>query len=74
VPLATGKFSICTAKMKAATRPAIGAVLSSSSVRAFTSETPTQAIATAPVAADVGASRNPSGTCIRASCVERLGC
>ena len=28
VPAATGKFSICTAKMKAATRPASGAVRS----------------------------------------------
>ncbi len=30
VPAATGKFSICTAKMNAATRPAIGAAFSSS--------------------------------------------
>ena len=43
VPAPTGKLSICTAKMNAATRPAIGAVLSSSSLRAPTRATPTQA-------------------------------
>ena len=54
VPPATGKFSICTAKMNAATRPAIGAVLSSSLRRALTSEIPTHATAAALVAIDVG--------------------
>ena len=34
MPAATGKLSICTAKMNAATRPASGAVRSSSSRRA----------------------------------------
>ena len=39
VPAPTGKLSICTAKMKAAVRPASGAVRSSSSVRDFFSAT-----------------------------------
>ena len=64
MPAPTGKFIICPAKMKAATSPAIGAVRSSSSARALRSATATPVAATAPVAIEVGASRNPSGTCI----------
>ena len=74
VPAATGKFSICTAKMKAATSPASGAVRSApatppapapaSSRRAPRRLTATAAAATAPVATDTGALMNPSGTCI----------
>ena len=66
VPAPTGKLSIWAAKTKAATRPAIGAVRSSSSRRAPRSETPMAATATTPVAMEVGASKNPSGTCMAA--------
>ncbi|GAA1622963.1 hypothetical protein GCM10009733_019510 [Nonomuraea maheshkhaliensis] len=63
VPAATGKLSICTAKMNAATRPAMGAVLSSSSRRAPRRQTATPAAATAPADTDVAALKKPSGTC-----------
>ena len=65
VPAPTGKLSIWVAKTNAATRPASGAVRSSSSRRAPRSATPTATAATAPVATEVGASRKPSGTCMR---------
>ena len=74
VPAATGKLSICTAKMNAATSPASGAVPSTppfaapcppaSSRRAPRSETATAPAATTPVATETGASMNPSGTCM----------
>ena len=67
VPAPTGKFIIWPANTNVATRPAIGAVRSSSSRRAPRSATATPATATAPVASDVGASMNPSGTCMRRS-------
>src|SRR6478735_5115468 len=72
VPTPTGKVIICAAKMKAATSPTMGAVLSSSSLRALTSAVPTQTAATAPVATEVGASRKPSGTCMRSPAQWRL--
>lgn len=62
--MATGKFSIWTAKMKAATRPASGAVRSSSSRRAPRRLTATAVAATAPAATETGALMNPSGTCM----------
>ena len=64
VPLATGKFNICAAKMKAATRPVIGALdcrVSSPALRRATAMPPA---ARTPAPIDVGASMNPSGTCI----------
>ncbi len=64
VPTPTGKLIICTAKMKAATRPASGTVRSSSSSRDLRSASRTAPVATAPVTTDVGAFRNPSGTCM----------
>src|SRR5512144_526937 len=66
VPAATGKFSICTANTKTATRPASGAPRSSSSWRAPLRHAATPAAATAPAATDTGASMNPSGTCTAA--------
>ena len=78
VPAPTGKFIICPAKTNVATRPAIGAVLSSSSRRAPRRATATPPAATTAVTTEVGASRNPSGTCIRdtlltASCSQQAG-
>ena len=77
VPAPTGKLSIWTAKMNAATRPASGAVRSApppvpepapaSSRRAPRRLTATAAAATTPAAADTGALMNPSGTCISGS-------
>ena len=66
VPAPTGKLIIWAANTKVATRPAIGAVRSSSSRRAPRSDTATAAAATTPVATEVGASRKPSGTCTSA--------
>src|SRR3954447_26304092 len=63
VPLATGKLSICTAKMKAAAMPARGTSRSSRSRLALRRLTATQPTATAPAAADVPALMNPSGMC-----------
>ncbi len=64
VPAPTGKLTIWVAKMNVAVRPASGACFSSSSSRDFRSATATPAAAAAPVAIEVGASKNPSGTCI----------
>ena len=64
VPAPTGKLIICPANTNAATRPAIGAVRSSSSSRDFSRATPMPTAATTPVAIDVGASKNPLGTCM----------
>src|SRR5690606_34213150 len=52
-----------TAKTKAATSPAIGAVRSSSSRRAPRRATATPAAATAPAETDTAAVKKPSGTC-----------
>src|SRR5690349_15875526 len=49
--------------MNAATRPAIGAVRSSSSRRAPRRQIDSPPAATTPAASDTGASMNPSGTC-----------
>ena len=67
VPEPTGKLIIWVAKTNVATRPASGAVRSSSSRRALRRASRTPAAATAPVASDVGASRKPSGTCMESS-------
>ena len=64
VPLATGKFSICTANTNAAVRPASGICLSSIVWEAFFRHTARPATATAPPATDVGPSMKPSGMCI----------
>src|SRR5918995_3058489 len=63
VPAPTGKLIIWAAKTNVATRPAAGAVRSSSSRRAPRNDRATAVAATTPVATEVGASRNPSGTC-----------
>ncbi len=64
VPLATGKFSICTANTKAAVSPASGICLSSIVSEAFLTQTLRPATATAPPASDVVPSMKPSGMCI----------
>ena len=64
VPPATGKLSIWVAKTKVATSPASGAMRSSTSRRAPRNAIAMPAAATPAVASEVGASRNPSGTCI----------
>ena len=63
MPLATGKFSICTAKTNADTRPASGTCRSSSSSLALRTLTATPPSATAPAATEVPALMNPSGMC-----------
>jgi hypothetical protein len=64
VPAATGKLSICTAKIKVAVRPARGAVFSSSEDFAPRIEMATPAAATTAKAPEVGRSMNPSGICM----------
>ncbi len=61
----TGKLIICPAKTNAATSPAIGAVRSSSSgARLAQRDRDARGRDDRPVATEVGASRNPSGTCM----------
>ncbi len=67
VPAPTGKLIIWPAKTNVATRPAIGAVRSSSSLRAPRNASAMPPTAMTPVATEVGASRNPSGTCMPAT-------
>ena len=67
VPAPTGKLIIWPANTKVATRPAIGAVRSSSSLRAPRNASAMPPTAMTPVATEVGASRNPSGTCMSAT-------
>ena len=65
MPPATGKLSIWTAKMKAATRPAIGACRSlrtSAVLRTQTVRAPTVAI---PAPTETPVLMNPSGMCTR---------
>ena len=64
VPAATGKLSICTAKINVAVNPARGAVLSSREDLAPLSERATAPAAIAAKAAEVGISINPSGICM----------
>ncbi len=64
VPAPTGKFTICAAKMKTATRPAMGAAASANSRLARRSDTATAPPASSAAAADVWTSMKPSGMCM----------
>ena len=66
VPPATGKLSICTAKMNAAVTPSSGTRRSSSSTLARLSPTPTAAAAGIAHATATSVDRNPSGMCMLA--------
>ena len=69
MPLATGKFSICTAKMKAATRPASGSLPVVELVaRLAHADGDAAQRDDAPAATDVPALMNPSGMCTPTSC------
>ena len=61
--LAAGTLAI--GRIPGVSRPAIGAVFSSSSRRDFLRATAMAPAAITPVATEVGTSRNPSGTCMR---------
>ena len=63
MPAATGKFSIWTAKMNAATSPAIGASFSESVSLALWRLYPMPPAETTPAAAETPALMNPSGMC-----------
>jgi hypothetical protein len=67
VPAPTGKLIICAAKTNAAVSPASAGPDWRSSASLRRRDNPTAPTAIAPVAREVGASRKPSGTCIRAS-------
>ncbi len=67
VPAATGKFSICSAKTKAAASPASGTTRSLTFRLILRRLTPTPPVATAAADRDVGRSMSPSGMCIGAA-------
>ena len=64
MPLATGKFSICTAKMNADTRPASATCFSWRVSADFLTQTESPPIAAAAAPTDVPGSMKPSGMCI----------
>ena len=70
VPWATGKLSICTAKMNAAVTAASGTWRSPSWSRLRRVATASVPTATAPTAAEVVPSTNPSGMCMPGTLVQ----
>jgi hypothetical protein len=72
VPAATGKFTICAAKINAADKPSRGYFEGASVFRVRFAEIAIAATARPPQAMTVFASRKPSGICIQESVDQQL--